>query len=43
MQIELPIGPLPPAPMTIPTLTKRWQRMPNSKAKRRKTSVEPTA
>jgi hypothetical protein len=35
-QIELPIGQLPPAPMTIPTLTKRWQRAPNSKAKRRR-------
>jgi hypothetical protein len=36
LQIELfPIGPLPPAPMTIPTLTKRWQRVPNSKAKQR--------
>jgi hypothetical protein len=34
-QIELPIGPLPPMPQTIPTLTKRWQRVPNSKAKLR--------
>jgi hypothetical protein len=36
LQIELPIGQLPIAPMTIPTMTKRWQRTPNSKAKRRR-------
>jgi hypothetical protein len=34
-QIELPIGPLPPCPKTLPTLTKAGQRKPNTQAKRR--------
>jgi hypothetical protein len=42
-QIELfPIGYLPNCPKTLPTLTKRHQRKPNSKAKRRKLNVKPT-
>jgi hypothetical protein len=40
-QIELPIGPLPPPkPMVVPTMTKRWQRTPNSKAKLRRAKTK---
>jgi hypothetical protein len=36
MQLDLFPGPLPVVTMTIPTLTKRHQRKPNSKAKQRR-------
>jgi hypothetical protein len=36
MQLQLPIGQLPECPKTLPTLTKRHQRKPNTQAKRRK-------
>jgi hypothetical protein len=35
MQLQLPIGQLPISQTTVPTMTKRWQRAPNSKAKLR--------
>ncbi len=41
-QLELlPIWSIPPMPKTIPTMTKRWQRVPNSKAKRRRCKTVP--
>jgi hypothetical protein len=41
MQIEMFPGPLPVVTMTVPTLTKRHQRKPNTHAKRRKPNVKP--
>jgi hypothetical protein len=41
-QIELfPIGQLPILPMTIPVLTTRHQRKPNSRCKRRRCKTVP--